>query len=539
MKCLLATLSIILIFNLPAFSAPDSLLKELDNVLLKKEVLTKKKLKRIEQLKRSINSYRRPLKERYGNYLKIFEEYKTFNFDSALTYAGKIHEEAVRLNDPEKINYSKINLAFILLSSGMFKETLGVVNHINTASLSNEQKIEFYTLKARYYYDLCDFVKNSKYCSEYIALGNQQADSAITLSSPGSYSYFFVSGLKNLRRGNLEEALKDYSTIIKKPHLTDHQYAIIASTLSYLYSQKNQKNQAFNLLIKAAIADIKSSTKENVAMFRLADTLFRAGDNERAYKYIREAMADAEFYGARHRQFEVGTLLPIIEGKQLKLVEEQKNLIFTYAVIVTLLILIIIAFIIIVVKQNKKLQLAQESLYEANANLKQTNKALTEVNSALREANRIKDEYIGYYFNINSDYIEKIDRFKKSVSQRLTLGRYEDIKQIINKIDLKKEREDLSVSFDRVFIKLFPDFVQKFNLLFDEKDRIVLPKDQLLNTELRIFALIRLGIHDNDKIAKIMNFSVNTIYSYKTRIKNKSFIPNEEFEEKIMEIKAD
>src|SRR5690606_16432427 len=144
---------------------------------------------------------------------------------------------------------------------------------------------------------------------------------------------------------------------------------------------------------------------------------------------------------------------------------------------------------------------------------------------------------IGYYFNINSDYIDKIDRFKRSVSQRLTMGRYEEIKQIINKIDLKKEREDLSVGFDRVFIKLFPNFVNEFNKLFEEDDQLVLLVGQLLNTELRIFALIRLGIHDNDKIAKILNLSVNTIYTYKTRIKNRSFVPNDEFEERIMKIK--
>jgi hypothetical protein len=201
--------------------------------------------------------------------------------------------------------------------------------------------------------------------------------------------------------------------------------------------------------------------------------------------------------------------------------------------------LIIIIFIIITVKQNKKLKLAQASIIKVNSTLREKNIELTDVNLAIREANRIKDEYIGYYFNVNSEYIDKIERFKKSVSQRLSAKRFDDIAQIIERIDLKKEREDLSVGFDKVFIKLFPNFLEEFNKLFDKEDQIVLPEGQILNPELRIFALIRLGIHNNDRIAKILNFSVNTVYSYKTRIKSKSYISNEEFEDRIMEIKGE
>ena len=527
------------LLTVPAFSSTDSLLTALDKNLARKEFYTQSKIKKIERLKATLLAKRKGSVYNYDTYFRIFEEYKTLNFDSAFTYANKIQIEAIRLNDSQKIKQAKINLAFVLLSSGMFKETLEVVNGLNVASLGNREKIEFYILKSRCYYDLSDFNKNKFYTAKYLPLGNELADSALAFSVPGSYDYLFVSGLKNLRNGKSDEALKNYQAILKDLKLTDHQYAIVASTLSFLYQRKNQKTKSVDLLISAAIADIRSTTKENVAIFKLADTLFKSGDNERAYRYIREAMADAEYYGARHRQFEVGTLLPIIEGKQLALVEKQKNLIITYAAIVTLLILAIVVFIVVIFRQNKKLEAAKATITNANAILQQTNQALTDANMALREVNRIKDEYIGYYFNINSDYIDKIDRFKRSVSQRLTLGRYDDIKQIIDKIDLKKEREDLSHSFDKVFIKLFPRFVIDFNALFAEADQIILTSGQLLNAELRIFALIRLGIHDNDKIAKILNFSVNTIYSYKTRIKNKSFIPNEEFEHKIMEIKGE
>ncbi|HTE32992.1 MAG TPA: DUF6377 domain-containing protein, partial [Chryseolinea sp.] len=179
-----------------------------------------------------------------------------------------------------------------------------------------------------------------------------------------------------------------------------------------------------------------------------------------------------------------------------------------------------------------------KSIQAANLTLHEANKQLHEVNKHLMEANKIKEEYIGYYFNINSEYLMKISAFKQAIDNKLMAKKYDDIRFVVNNINLKKEREELYVSFDKVFLKLFPDFVSTFNSFFGEEDRVVLKDGQLLNTELRIFALIRMGIHDTEKIAKILDYSINTIYNYKARIKSKSIVPNDLFEAKIMEIKA-
>jgi hypothetical protein len=223
--------------------------------------------------------------------------------------------------------------------------------------------------------------------------------------------------------------------------------------------------------------------------------------------------------------------LPVIAAQKLNNVEGQRKLWLTYAAIVTALSVLVFVFVIVIVRQLKRLKAAELRITEANQRLQ-------EINSTLQEANSIKEEYIGYYFNINSEYISKIEDFKKAIDQKLTSRKFDDIRFIVNRIDLKREREALYFSFDKVFLKLFPDFVTKFNSYFEEKDRVVLKENQLLNTELRIFALIRMGISDTEKIAKILDYSVNTIYAYKNRVKTKSTIPNEEFEQKVMEIKT-
>jgi DNA-binding NarL/FixJ family response regulator len=156
----------------------------------------------------------------------------------------------------------------------------------------------------------------------------------------------------------------------------------------------------------------------------------------------------------------------------------------------------------------------------------------------LNEADQIKEEYIGYYFNLISEYINKLEKFKRSVDNKLTTKRFDDIRIVVNNIDLTKEREELFINSDKAFLKIFPNFLSNYNALFDEEHRVKLLPNQLLNTDLRIFALIRLGIHDTEKIANILEYSVNTIYNYKARIKGKSTVSNEEFEHAIMAIKA-
>lgn len=306
------------------------------------------------------------------------------------------------------------------------------------------------------------------------------------------------------------------------------------------------------MLIKSAIIDNIHATKESVALTNLANHLFQQGDVKTAFNYINNAIADANFYGSRHREAQISNIMPIIEREQVDGIEKQKRSLTIYASIITGLVILVVIFAFIVSKQLKKLKIADqviinknndlnaanESLIKVNVTLDSANRTLSQFNVKLDEANMIKDEYIGYFFNIHSDYIEKIDRLKRSIEKNVREKRYEEILMALNRLNTNFERENLSHSFDKVFLNLFPRFIEDFNALFDEEHQVHLHNDQLLNTELRIFALIRLGIHDNETIGKILNYSVNTIYTYKTKVKNKSFVPNEEFEDRIMMIKA-
>ena len=507
----------------------NPLLKDLDDAINKSAVYDAGKLKSIQELKATLQTSRRA--SSFEGCLQLYNEYSIFNYDSAYTYAKRMQDAALQTGDKQRLAYARVKLTFILLSSGMFKEVFDSLNTINLYDLDVAQRAEYYTLMARCYYDLADYDRDNVYSPGYNLQGNRYIDSSLTLYADSSFQYIYYSGLKNIRNGNKEGARQYFQQLMRSPSLSAHELALTASTLSDIYIQNGQTDTAINLLISAAISDIKSSTKETSAAFNLATLLFKKGDLTNASTYIEKAVNDALFYGARQRKVQLSSILPLIEAEKLNIVEKEKRTLVTYAVIVTLLLLLLVGLTIIIFRQVKKLKLAQQIITDAHHQQQV-------INQKLMEANKIKEEYIGYFFSGNSDFYTRIEKFKRSVEQKIADRKLEEIKFLVSNLNLKKERDELLKSFDQIFLRLFPNFIAAFNALFKEEDQIRLKEGELLNTDLRIFALIRMGIHDTDKIAHILEYSVNTINTYKTKIKNKSLLPNEEFEHRIMDIKS-
>jgi tetratricopeptide (TPR) repeat protein len=488
----------------------DSLLSALHQSMEASARYDQQKLQTIQSLQSALadSATLSPL-ARYSLYLQLFNEYKSFKYDSAYAYARKLEVAAAQTKDPSLIIYARIKLGFTLVSSGLFKETFDSLNTLNAAGTPDSVRAEFYSLMGRYYYDLADFDNDGYYSQGYNVKGRTYIDSALALYPSNSFQYWYFKGLQLIRGGNLDEASINFKNIIHRPDLSPHQIALVASTLSDIYIRKSEFDTAIDLLIRASIADIESSTKETSAMLNLAELLFKNGDVRNASIYIERA----------------------IEDEKIATVEGQRRALIGYASIVTLLLLALVALSVIIYRQVQKLRLAQHIISKAHAHTQ-------EINHQLVEANKIKEEYIGYFFNVNSDYFTKVEKFKKAIEQKILDRKFDDIRFLAGNINLKKEKEDLLQHFDKVFLKLFPHFVADFNTLFKPEDQIKLKDEELLNTDLRIFALIRMGINDNEKIAKILEYSVNTIYTYKTRIKNRSLVDNDEFEDRIMQIRT-
>jgi hypothetical protein len=255
--------------------------------------------------------------------------------------------------------------------------------------------------------------------------------------------------------------------------------------------------------------------KRPLPCFGWPNCCIKKGDIKNTYIALEHALADAEFYGARQRKIQIGTLMPIVSSEKLMYIEREERRFIIFLSIVTLLAVLVIIVSILLSKQLKTLKLKEKIIDDKNTQLEKANQLLL-------EGTKIKEDYIGYFFNVISGYILQLERIKRSVDTKLSIKKYDDIQLMANNINIKKERDTLFYTFDHVFIKIFPHFIEDFNSLFNKEDQIWPKENEVLTTDLRIFALMRMGITDTETIAKILEYSEKTIYVYKMRIKAKA-----------------
>ena len=264
----------------------------------------------------------------------------------------------------------------------------------------------------------------------------------------------------------------------------------------------------------------------------------KEGDINRAYTYVRFSLDNINDYNTRIRSSEILNIQSIIDKAYQTKSNEQRESLRILLIIATVLLILLIISVCYVYKQMKKGELISKRLKETNTELNTLNQKLHNMNNNLKnvnvevtEANYIKEEYIGYFLDQCSKYIEKMDEYRKMVNKKIQNKEIENLFKVTKNNDLKEEElREFFNNFDNMFIHLYPDFVDKFNALLQNDEKIVLKKGEVLNTELRIYALMRLGIDDSTKIANFLGYSVNTIYNYRAKIKNKSKISREDFE---------
>ncbi len=499
---------------------------QLEKTLDKKDVYIAQKITSIQHKKDTLHIFEasHDLRNQISVSLELVHEYQSFVYDSAQHYVNRAKKMAYQVNDPLLIRQIKIREGFVLLSSGLFKEALDTLQSVNPAYFDDSLKCIYYSTLARTYYDIADYVRDSTFKPKYITWGNIYIDSALHFARPNTNEFYAIKSLQRIKEADWSGAKYIFEYWINNYNLPMHQYAIATSSLGYIYQVTGVPDQAIKYFALAAIADVKTATMETVALRNLANLFYAKGEEKRAYRYIIEALDQASYYNARHRQLEVGQILPIIERDRMNMIKKQRDRIIVFSYFISVLLVALIVALIVILIALKRLNLARLTIRDAN--------------EKLTEANKIKDEYIADFFNQNSAYIEKIEHLQKWFNRMVVTKQFEALRKFPEYINIQNERDVLYERFDRMFLKLFPNFVEEFNKLLVDGEQILVKDDQLLTMELRIYALIRLGINDNEKIASFLNYSVNTVYTYKTKIKAKARNGSDQFKEKVMEIKS-
>ena len=490
-------------------------LQHLDAALSEQAIYAKEKQNRIHSL---LESEMSP----YDRYLALTEEYQSYSYDTAMVYAEKLTDEAMTLGDPQKVAAAQIKRAFLFLSSGLFKESADVFENIDTATLCPSLRAEYHIHYARLLYDMADYA-HGQISAEYQICGHCQSEQALHyIPASDTVRYWMTAALYANQQRDYARAIERFERALQCSTIGEHDRAIAYSSMGFAYGCLGNEESADHYWILAAIADLRSSTKETMAMSIVAQRMYQYGDIQHATRYIQQALSDAQFYNARHRQLHVSKILPIIEQNQLLTQQMQNKRIRILNICLYVLLGILLLALFFLYNRIKATIAAEHRMQD--------------LNRLLREANCIKEECIATFLCNESSVYSKLERYQRYVKKRTQDKQWEDLQRIPPYADVRVLRNDFYQRFDSMFLHIFPKFPERFNELLDSDKQIHLRAGELLNTELRIFALMRLGITDNQQIATLLDYSINTIYTYKTRVKNYSQLSTEEFYKRLMQI---
>lgn len=520
----------------------ESLLKELDSVVADHNLYSAEKEKRIERLK-NLLSYTSSNDLQYGIYENLFYEYSSYNSDSALLYANKNILIAGKTGQEDRIIKSNLHLASILGILGMYKESLDIINQIDIKKHPSLKGYYFHIYRI-VYGSMADYSVPNLRISYYNDLADSYRDSLLSVHKPMTSDYVTVKSDQLIVNGLYDHALE--LLLSYYPKVTDdlHERAIMAYSISKAYSGKRKTELEKYWLAVSAINDIKTATKEYISLRDLAVLLYEEGDINRSYRYMKRSLEDALFCNARLRTLEISNMMPIIDkAYQHEVESRQKTMLISLLSICGLSILLIIAVSYIYL-QMRRISAARAELADANLQLKELNSELTIINTklkytneALHETNVIKEKFIGHYMTQCFVYLNKIDEYRRQLNRLAISGKVNEIFATIKSTKfIEKELKEFYNEFDHTFLQLFPTFIEEMGDLMTDNDELQLKHNEILNTGLRVFALIRLGIKDNEKISFFLRYSLSTIYNCKTKFRNKAKGVREEFENDVMKI---
>ncbi|WP_203258300.1 DUF6377 domain-containing protein [Hyunsoonleella ulvae] len=444
----------------------------------------------------------------------LFKTYQFYNFNNALKYIENNILIARQLKNTTYVNESKLKLGVLLVNTGRYKESIDALNEVDKKTLPNALLDDYYIAFNEGYSGLAynTTVNSSK--SNYTKLYIAYQDSLYSRLESDSEESLRIKEKEFRDNRDLNMALKINDQRLSKVSDGSRLFSLITFERSLLYELEENVTKQKEYLILSAISDITSSVKDNASLGTLAKILFTEGDIDRAHRYINFSYDDAEFYNSNLRFVNIANSMPLItkayEEKTAKQRERlQESLIFIS--ILTVFLLIAVYFIY---KQVKKVSLARNELKTANEDLRKLYKELSEVD-------KIKEHYIGNFLNLYSEYISKLDVYRKLVSKYVNANQMNALLKLSKSKQLiDEELEIFNKNFDSSFLHIYPDFVDAVNKLLKQDNQIHLEDKTKLNTELRILALLKLGITSSSKIAKILRYSVNTIYNYRAAIKS-------------------
>ena len=539
------TVLLLMVSSLTMRAADIDLVKEyhrLDKAIDLTDRYVQDRESRIKKLKTALE-VTRATNAQYDLCHDLYEEYKPYVSDSAIFYLGRCIMLAEAMNDQPNIDMCRLKLAYHCSETGMYHEAMDIMQDIDLDRLNDSNRQRYYRTFAHLYGELAYYSKVPALQQEYYAKRDQYNQLIDTSAGTDDEALQFKE-LEHYGAGDAQGALKYSDQRLKQVKEGSHEYAIVAFYRYLDYSMLGDSVQARYWVTQSALSDVENAVMDQGALWELANLLMADGDMDRAYRYIRFAWQCANKYNTQKRNIQISPVMTTISDNYEASLKRANRLLGVLAVVSSLLAALFLGILFYSRRQRKKLARARNELSDSNKQLAQLNTQLSDLNSQmhetnlkLNESNRVKDEYVGRFIHLCSFYIDRLDELRKRVNKMVKSKDLDALYQFTRDSELRdKNLTELYEMFDSTFLHLFPNFVNDFNALLKPESRITLPDPDTLNTDIRIFALIRLGIEDSSRIAEFLHYSVNTIYNYRAKIKNGALGNRDAFETQVKEI---
>ena len=485
---------------------------------------------------------------KYQQCYRLYELYKPFVSDSAMYFLRQCISLADNMGDRSAAVKCRSLMAIRCSNIGMYDEALNILDSIRPEGIDSLALGTYYEAYNNVYSELSYYTRLDEMHRLYDAKSSHYEQLMLATLPPTSESCFLRRELRAQAEGRLDEAMAINDEWLKTVEPGSHPYALVALYRYIEYKLQGDSTQMIHWLVESVLADIRNAAMDQGSMWELANELMLQGDLEKASSYISFTSDCANRYGSRQRNWQIAPLLATIAKNYKAQSERNTAQLRMTLVLISVLALLLLGALLFLHRRNRQLVTARQALKTSNDELATANTQLAEqtkelstlnaqlstLNAQLSESNRVKEEYIGRFMSLCSQYIDKLDDYRKMVNKKMKNKELEELFRISKSTELKeKELEELLLNFDSVFLHLFPNFVNDFNALLQPDMRVQPKEENRLTTEIRIFALIRLGIEDSSKIAEFLHYSVNTIYNYRARIKNGAFGSREQFERQI------
>lgn len=539
-----ATLLLIACSDNPSKTQTYQLYKTLDSLIDQHDDIIAAKEAEIRTISKGIHVVKLTPEQEFDLNQRLYEEYLAFRFDSAYYYINRNIQSSLAANDPERYAVSAIRMAHILSVTGIFKHARMLLDNIQVNQLSPTTRIEYYNQWAELNLYLSEMAQHTPYFVQYMDSAQYYRQLILETASKNSFEYLINLANYTCEQGDVTGAIKQFEEYFPKLQSSDRRYSILSSTLAYFHRKAGNTQQQERYLLLSAISDLRGAILENSSLRELSAMLMERGEYARAYRYLSLASNDAQLYGSRLRSVQVARLTPFItkayDAEREQAQRRTNRLLIVISMIAVMLAATIVYTLSLIRKHhrdNAKIHQMNEMLSCRNKEIQTVNDGVQTLNRQMKEANRIKDEYIGRFLELCSAFILRSEERTKQLNR---LARDKKLTELY--ADLRSPNpinESIRMfhrNFDTAFLNIYPNFIGEVNRLMSDGNQFDVSENSIrLTTELRILALIRLGINDNQKIADILRSSITTIYTYRSKLKAKA-ISKDSFDDDIRRI---